>query len=300
MGEDVELFRLAPLYCATNDDMSIALWPKDTRLAKKTKARCLIASLDWAADYTDEIPCSLIAVSDFLLVFKTLSFLQKDTFFRPFDPVATRFIDQRAIISAKAHIGRAHIASDAFIEGNAFIGDDVVIEEGVIISAGAVIHGPSHIGRLSRIGSNSVIGTAAFVPYLGHTLASLGGVIIGPNVELGALCTVDRGLVGITRIMDKSRIDNMVHVGHDVFIGSDVAVAAQSGFAGFAQVHDGVSIGGQSGVGPQVVIGKGARLSGKSFAHSDIKPFELWSGNPALPHDRYLRAYARDKRYKKD
>ncbi|HXW60674.1 MAG TPA: hypothetical protein VEK06_03955, partial [Myxococcota bacterium] len=238
-------------------------------------------------------------VDDFTSVFNTLSLLQQQQgLFLPQERVRG-FIDPSAQISPKTHVGRAYIAGGVIIHTGAYIDDDVFIDEGAVINPGVVIHGPSHIGRYSIIGSNSVIGSKAFVPYKEKTLESLGGTFIGEEVEIGALCTIDRGLIGNTRIMNKSRLDNMVHCGHDAYVGRDVAIAAQSGLAGFAKLCDGVSVGGQSGVGPQVVIGTGARLSGKSFAHRDIKSWEIWSGNPALPHSQYLRAYARDKRYKK-
>ncbi|HXW53454.1 MAG TPA: UDP-3-O-(3-hydroxymyristoyl)glucosamine N-acyltransferase, partial [Myxococcota bacterium] len=83
----------------------------------------------------------------------------------------------------------------------------------------------------------------------------------------------------------------MVHIGHDVRIGENVIVAGQSGLAGFVWIDKNVTLGGQVGVAPHVRIGEGARISGKSMVHCDIRPREIWSGNPSVPHAVYLRAY---------
>lgn len=293
MGDDILIEKLAPLYCANEGDLSVVAWSKDTRLAKNTRASCLLVPISWAADYADEINASMIVVDDLNGAFLALARLQREGLLLPLKRVNEKALHPSCNISPNAFVGRAQIAQGVFIAPGAFIGNDVILEEEVYVSPGAVIQGPTRIGPRSKIGSNSVIGGAAFSEF-----NSLGGVKLGAEVELGALCTVDRGLLGLTSIMDKSRLDNMVHCGHDVFIGKDVIIAAQSALAGFAQVHDGASIGGKSGVAPQVVIGKGARLSAVSFAHCDIKDLEIWSGNPSLPHSQYLRAYARDKRYK--
>lgn len=298
LGDDVLLKRLSPLYCAQEGDLSLVAWPKDTKLARKTKASCLLAPLSWVADYADEIEVTLIAIDTMDEAFKALANLQAQGFLVALERVVNRFIDTRATVAPSAFVGRAHVAARVSIGPNAFIGDDVVLEEDVEVYPGAVVHGPTRIGERSKIGSNSVIGFAPFVPLHGESLSPLGGVEIAHDVELGALCTVDRGLLGLTRIMERSRLDNMVHCGHDVFIGSDVVIAGQSGLAGFAQVGSGATIGGQAGVGPQIVIGEGARLSGKSFAHSDIGALEIWSGNPSLPHAHYLRAYGKARRDK--
>lgn len=297
--DDVLLKSLAPLYCADVGDLSIAAWPKDTRLQKKTKSSCIIASFDWAAQYLDEVPCAVIAVEDLAQAFFKLKKLQQDGIFLPFAPVRERIIENSAFIDKNAIIKKAIIKKGVIIEAFCIINDDVIIEEEAVIKAGAIINGPSRIGPGTVVGHQSVIGKEAFAPLFSINLPSLGGVLLGPEVKIGALCTVDRALIKHTKIMDRTHLDNMVHCGHDSFIGSDVAIAAQSGLAGFVQIGNGVSIGGQAGIAPQVVVGNHARVSAKSFAHRDVMDFAICSGNPGMPHMQYLRAYARDKRYNK-
>jgi UDP-3-O-[3-hydroxymyristoyl] glucosamine N-acyltransferase len=296
IGEDVQLLGLAPLYGATSSDLSFMAWPKDGRLAKKTSAGAIIAPSDWVAEYADECQSALIAVGDIAKSFAVLADLQSRDLFKPWPRVISQKISPGATLCKSARVGLACIGDQTKIGSFSMIGDDVVIGQGSIIGSHVVIEGPARIGDNCVIGSSSVIGAEAFVPLFSAMLPSLGGVLIENDVSLGALCSVAKGLIGQTTIRQECRLDNMVHCGHDVIIGRGVAIAAQSGLAGFVQVGDGVSIGGQSGVAPHVVIEHSARLSGKSFAHKNMGAFEVWSGNPSLPHALYLREYARAKR----
>lgn len=256
LGDDGEISGIKPLSSAGKEDLSFILWPKDIKKAKKTNARCVIGELGLISYYADQFPSTLIAVEDMAVTFERLKDL-------------TALRNERAA---------------------------PLIGEGTTIEPGAIIHRNVRIGRNCYIGANSVVGGKAFVPYGENphvNLCSLGEVIIKDNVRLGALCTVDAGLIGATFIDEHTLIDNMVHIGHDVVIGKNVTIAAQSGFAGLVQVEDEVTIYGQVGVAPHVVIGKGARISGKSMVHCDIKAYEIWSGNPSLPHPLYLRAYGK-------
>lgn len=257
-GDDGEISGIKPLFYAKDTDLSFILWPKDIKAAKTSKAKCLIAEFDLVAHHADKYTNSMIAVEDMASSFVKL----KDLSF---------------LVQKKTP----------------------VIKENTVIEPGAVIHDNVQIGKNCYIGANSVIGSNAFAPFSKVplvNLCSLGDVIIKDNVRIGALCTVDKGLIGSTVIGEHTIIDNMVHVGHDVLIGKNVAIAAQSGLAGFVQIGDEVTIFGQVGVSPHCVIGKGARISGKSMVHCDIKPYEIWSGNPSLPHALYLRAYGKLKR----
>lgn len=276
VGEDNECRRLAPLYCAQADELSVLLWPKDIALAKKKPCGALICSLEWAAEYASDLQSPLIVIEDFFEAFTALS-----SIFRP-----TNFA---------ARIGAETI-----------IGQGAVIEEGVIIGAHcqigvkAVIHRGSVIGDRVRIGAGSVIGAEAFAPYGLEkvcNLPSLGSVLIENDVRLGAVCTVDRGLIGRTTIKNNTLMDNMVHIGHDSLVGENVVIAAQSALAGFVQLENEVTLGGQVGVAPHAVLKQGCRISAKSLVRGVIGAYELWSGNPSVPHKMYLKEHK--ERFKK-
>lgn len=293
LGEDAIVSRIATLTDADSTAFSFIIWPKDIRLAKRSRAGCIIAELGVVAEYADQLSSPMIAVDSLLYAFNCL---------KPFivngalvgRPTSLREISSSASIHPTAVVGGAKIGSNTIIGAHAVIHDGAFIGAGSVIEAGVIIHKDVTIQDGCRIGSNSVIGQDAFVPYgLNPTqhLPSFGDVVIESNVWVSALCTIDRGLLGTTRIKKNTLIDSSVHVGHDALIGENVVIAAQSGFAGFARIEELVTIGGQVGVAPHVVVGRGARISGKSGVHCDIKPNQIWSGNPSVPHGVYLRAY---------
>jgi UDP-3-O-[3-hydroxymyristoyl] glucosamine N-acyltransferase len=286
LGDDSMITKVSPLLHALPGDVSLVIWPQNIRQAKFTQASCLITDINVAADYAHLLSPSLIVVEDFFEVFWCLKALLESGELGSKKPILRNNIGQNTTIGTQA-----------IIENGAMIGQNCSI------GPGAVIHKNVKMGDGCKIGANSVIGSDAFVPWgiePSKNLPSLGAVVIEDQVSIGALCTIDRGLLGATVIKKQSLIDNMVHVGHDVEIGENVVIAAQSGLAGFAVVSDQATLGGQVGVVPFAHIGQGARISGKSLVHCDIKHHEIWSGNPSVPHIMYLRAYGRLKRMFKE
>jgi UDP-3-O-[3-hydroxymyristoyl] glucosamine N-acyltransferase len=112
-------------------------------------------------------------------------------------------------------------------------------------------------------------------------------------VELGALCTVDAGTLGPTRIRRGAKLDAHVHVGHNVEIGPGCLIAAQAGFAGSTRLGAGVLVGGQAGFADHVSVGDGARVAAKSGVIGDVPARQTVAGFPAVPRIRWLRAMAR-------
>lgn len=283
LGEDVAVDGIDSLVDAGPAQLSSIIWPKDIRLAKKTKAGLLLCSIDHAADYAHEISSALIVVRNLGL-----------SFFRLRDLVVNGTLRRGSF---------SKIATSAKIHASAVVGECVSIGEETIIEAGVVLHDHVRVGAFCKIGANSVIGAPAFVPF-GEVetmmLPSLGSVEIDDHVDIGALCSVDRGLLSTTRIKSHTLVDNMVHIGHDSVVGRHVVIAGQTGLSGFVRIKDFVTLGGQVGVLPHVVIEEAAQISGKSMVHCDIKAREIWSGNPSVPHALYLRAYGKQRARTKD
>jgi UDP-3-O-[3-hydroxymyristoyl] glucosamine N-acyltransferase len=298
LGRDCEICGIEPLFNAKNFHLSFAIWPKDIPLAKLTEAGCIVTEIGIAAEYANEITASLIVVESIFQSFISIAKLVDGGCF----PDHQSYKNTIQNINKNSLVHPSALVFSAIINEGAVIGPNVVIEQGgyvgknTIIEAGAIIKRGVFIGENCFIGSNSVLGEDGFVPYGLNpvkNLPSLGGLIIEDSVRVKASCTIDRGLIGSTRIKKNTLIDNLVHVGHDVVIGENVVVAGQSGFAGFVRIGDHVTIGGQVGVAPHVIIEEGARISGKSMVHCDIKRYEIWSGNPSVPHGIYLRAYGK-------
>jgi UDP-3-O-[3-hydroxymyristoyl] glucosamine N-acyltransferase len=116
--------------------------------------------------------------------------------------------------------------------------------------------------------------------------------LIGDHVEIGANTTIDRGSIGDTVIGAGTKIDNLVHIGHNVRIGEHVLILAQVGISGSSSVGDHAVLAGQAGIGGHLRIGNGARVAGQAGVTGDVAAGETVSGYPARPHREALRAQA--------
>jgi len=220
--------------------------------------------------------------------------------------------------SALVHLS-AKLAAQVTIEERVVIRENVVIGEGASIGAGSVIGPDVKVGRDCRIYPNVTIYPKAtlgdrVVIHAGAVLGSdgfgyvrdrttgryekfpqVGQLVIEDDVEVGANSTVDRGALDVTRIRRGTKIDNLVHVGHNVDVGEDVVIAAQTGLSGSAVVEDHVVIGGQVGIADHVRIEAGAILGAQSGIPSKKvirgKGVVFW-GTPARPIKKYLKELA--------
>ncbi|HEX9220953.1 MAG TPA: UDP-3-O-(3-hydroxymyristoyl)glucosamine N-acyltransferase [Gemmatimonadaceae bacterium] len=221
----------------------------------------------------------------------------------------------KAGIASTARIGRAAILGQrlsvgeyAIIGANAKLGDEVVIGphcvvgDGVSIGDGArlwpevTIYSGATIGARTIIHSGARIGCDGFgyvfrdgehqkIPHVGRCL-------IGDDVEIGANTTIDRGSIDDTVVGNGTKIDNLVHIAHNVRVGEKCLIMAQVGVAGSVTIGDGAILAGQAGIGGHLSIGAGARLAAQAGVFGDIPAGETWSGYPARPHRESLRASA--------
>ncbi len=166
------------------------------------------------------------------------------------------------------------------------LGSNVKIGKGCIIHAGVVLYDDTTIGNNVIIHANSVIGADAFYYKTREDkfdkLHTCGGVSIEDNVELGALCSIDRGVTGVTRIGKGSKLDAQVHVGHDTQIGEGCLMAAQVGIAGCCIIEDKVTLWGQVGLASEVIIRSGAVVLGKGGIMGELEGNKTYMGAPAI------------------
>jgi UDP-3-O-[3-hydroxymyristoyl] glucosamine N-acyltransferase len=224
-------------------------------------------------------------------------------------PAVEPGIHPTAIIGRGVTLGeRVSIGPYTVIEAGAGIGDGVVIGPHCHIGSGVPIGAQSELLHNVTLYSGAVIGRRVrlhagvrvasdgfgyvFQNGMHEKIPHVGRAIIEDDVEIGANTTIDRGSIDDTVIGAGTRIDNLVHIAHNVRIGRLCLIMAQVGIAGSVRIGDGCVLAGQVGVSGHHTIGDGARLAAQAGVFGDIPAGETWSGYPARPHKEALRAHA--------
>lgn len=194
-----------------------------------------------------------------------------------------------AVIEDSADIGvGTSIGAHVYVGFEVTIGEEGQIDPGCSVLEGAVLGDRVRLHSGSRISSDGFGYTTG--PDGPVKIQQIGKCILGNDVEVGANSTIDRGSLGDTIIGSGTKIDNLVHIGHNCHIGSNCYIVAQVGIAGSTVLGDGVRLGGQVGVAGHLTIDDGAAIGAGSATMSDIPAGEIWSGRPARPHRQWLRA----------
>lgn len=216
--------------------------------------------------------------------------LISDDPFRDFNKLTTHFnpfVASQQNISSSAQIGKGTV-----IQPNVFIGNNVKIGKNCLIHPNVTIYDNTIIGDNVTIHAGTVLGADAFYyknrPEYFDKLISGGRVVIEDNVELGALCTIDKGVTGDTTIGEGSKLDNQVHVGHDTIIGKRCLFAAQVVIAGCVVIEDQVTLWGQVAITSGVTIGKKAVISAQSGVSKSLEGGKSYFGSPA---DEFRKKY---------
>ena len=210
------------------------------------------------------------------------------TFFKPFEKADD-------LIATSAKIGQ-----NTVIQPNTFIGNHVVIGDNCLIHSNVSIYDHCVIGNNVIIHSGSVLGSDAFYyknrPDGFDKLISGGRVVLEDDVELGSLCTIDKGVTGDTTIKKGSKLDNQVHVGHDTVIGEKCLIASQTGIAGCVIIEDEVTIWGQVGTNSGITIGKKAVIMGQTGVTKSVAGGKSYFGTPIEESREKLKQLANVKK----
>jgi UDP-3-O-[3-hydroxymyristoyl] glucosamine N-acyltransferase len=224
-------------------------------------------------------------------------------------PARERGVHETARIGRGVRLGDGvAIGPYVVIEDGASIGNRVVLDAHVVVGRGVAIGDDAHLLPGVTLYPGAVIGARVRL-HAGVRVASdgfgyvfrdgghqkiphVGRCIVEDDVEIGANSTIDRGSIDDTVIGAGSKIDNLVHVGHNVRIGTLCLVMAQVGIAGSTRIGNGVILAGQAGIGGHLTIGDRVRIGGQGGVMSDVPDGETWSGYPARPHGESMRQYA--------
>ncbi|WP_418603897.1 UDP-3-O-(3-hydroxymyristoyl)glucosamine N-acyltransferase [Hwangdonia sp.] len=302
---DVEVSRLSKIEEGTEGSLTFLANPKYTSYIYSTKAS--IAIVNKVFDPEVDIETTLIKVDD---AYKSFSKLLE--YYNQIKNVKTgiespAFISDSArhgedvYIGAFSYIGEnVNIGSNVKIYPNAYIGDNVVIDDYTVIFSGAKIYSDCIIGKHCVINSGVIIGADGF----GYAptekgqynkVPQIGNVIIEDFVEVGAATTIDRATLGSTIIRSGVKLDNQIQIAHNVEIGKNTVIAAQTGVAGSTKIGENCQIGGQVGIVGHITIGSNVKIQAQSGIGRNVKDNEVLQGSPALPYADFNKSYVHFK-----
>ena len=298
----VEVLRAAPLESAAPDEISFVGARKAQREAEASRAGCLIVP----EDFENTAGRTVIRTKDPRAAFgKVVARLHP--VLRPAPGVQlTACVAASAELGAEVSIGPFAVISDgarigagAVIGAHCFVGEQCVVGEQCTLHPRVTLYERVEIGARSILHSGCVIGADGYgfnrTPQGYEKFPQIGRVVIGCDVELGANCTVDRAALGVTRIGDGTKFDDMVHIGHNCDVGKHVLIVAQTGVGGGSVIEDWCVIGGQVGIGDNVRIKSGAVLGSKSGVLTGkvvAGGGQVYWGVPARPLKQYLEVLA--------
>lgn len=292
---DLDISGVAGIFDAKKGDVTFLSDKKLLQDCADSKASCVIVR-----NFMPELDKPQIKVNNPLYAFaKAL-----EAFY--VEPYKTAGISKGSFISEKANIGAdVTIHPLSYVSDNAVIGDNTVIFPGVyignetVIGSECILYPNVTVREKVRIGSRVIIHSGAvvgsdgfgYVPEGGrhYKIPQVGGVVIGDDVEIGANVTIDRATTGNTVIGSGTKIDNLVQVAHNVRIGENSIIVAQTGIAGSANIGSYVVLGGQVGIADHANIEDGSMVGAQSGVFGKLQK-GVYSGSPAIPHRDWLRS----------
>ena len=304
--ESVKINAFAKIEEGHSGAISFLANPKYTHFIYDTRSSAVLVSNDFVAE--KPVSATLIRVDDpYATVARLLSMV--DQMMNP----PRRGVEQPcfiaegvevpedAYVGAFAYIGKgASIGAGAQIYPQAYIGDGVRVGDNTIIYAGAKIYRGCRIGNRCIIHSGAVIGADGFgfapTDHGYEKIPQTGNVDIADDVEIGANTTVDRATMGSTRIGRGTKLDNLIQVAHNVEIGTDTVMAAQSGIAGSAKLGSRCMVGGQVGIAGHISVGDRVEIGAQSGIPHNVADGSRLMGYPAVPAGDFMRQMVYVKR----
>ena len=302
---DAEVSRLSKIEEGTNGSLTFLSNPKYTQYIYSTKASVAIVNKSFVPE--SDIDTTLIKVEDAYAAFsKVLEYynmvkLNKVGIEQPSFISESAKHGDHVYLGAFSYVGEnVSLGNNVKIFPNAYIGDNVIIGENSIVFSGSKIYSDTVIGNSCVINSGVIIGADGFgfAPNQDGSFSKIpqiGNVILEDDVDVGAGTTIDRATMGSTIIRKGVKLDNQIQIAHNVEIGKNTVIAAQTGIAGSTKVGENCLIGGQVGIAGHITIGNNVKIQAQSGIARNVKDDEVLQGSPALPINDYNKSYVHFK-----
>ena len=303
----IEVSQLSKIEEGTMGSLTFLANPKYTPYIYKTNASLVIVNNDFVAE--EDIAPTLIRVPDAYQAFSTLLEFYNNQKAAKAGIEKTAIIGEETEIDDSAYIGHyvvigknVTIGKNVSIHTHVVIEDDVTIGNDTVVFQHSTIHSSTTLGDFCLIHGGCVIGSDGFgfAPKEDGTYKKIpqtGRVVIEDHVDIGANSTIDRATLGETRICRGVKLDNQIQIAHNVEIGANTVIAAQSGVAGSTKVGSNCVIGGQVGIIGHLKVGDNVRIQGQSGVTSNIKSDQALYGTPAMSYKDYIKSYIFFKRF---
>jgi len=302
---NAEVFRLSKIEEGEEGSLTFLANPKYINHIYTTKASVTIVNDSFVPE--SEITTTLIKVEDAYVSFSKLLEFYNQVKLNKNGIEPQTFISEGVKYGENLYLGsfsyigqNVVLGNNVKIYPNSFIGDNVVIGDNAFIFAGAKIYSETVIGNNCTIHSGVIIGADGFgfAPNDAgeyHKIPQIGNVIIEDNVDIGANTTIDRATLGSTIIRKGVKLDNQIQIAHNVEIGKNTVIAAQTGVAGSTKIGENCMIGGQVGIAGHLTIGNNVRLQAQSGVARNIKDDEILQGSPTFGYSDFSKSYVHFK-----
>jgi UDP-3-O-[3-hydroxymyristoyl] glucosamine N-acyltransferase len=303
---NAEVSKLSKIEEGEKGSLTFLSNPKYNPYLYTTKASIAIVNKSFIPE--KEIETTLIKVDDAYTAFsKILEFYNevknnKSGREQPHFIAKSATIGSNEYIGAFAYIGEnVKMGENVKIYPNVYVGDNVVIGNNCSLFSGVKIYSETQIGNHCVIHSGAIIGSDGFgfAPNkegVYNKIPQTGNVIIEDNVDIGAATTIDRATLGSTIIRKGVKLDNQIQIAHNVEIGENTVIAAQSGIAGSSKVGKNCMLGGQVGVSGHITIGDNVKIGAQSGVTKSFKGNQVINGTPAFGFTDYNKSYIYFKR----
>lgn len=298
---DAEVYKLAKIEEGTEGSLTFLANTKYSNYLYSTNATIVIVNKSYELE--KEVKATLIKVDDAYSSFsKLLEYYNQIKLMKS-------GIEQPSVISdgvtygdnlylgSFCYIGKnVRIGNNVKIYPNSFIGDNVTIGDNCVFFAGVRVYSESEIGNYVTIHSGTIIGSDGFgfAPQEDGSyskIPQIGNVVIEDYVEIGSCSTVDRATLGTTYIRRGAKLDNQIQVAHNVEIGENTVIAAQTGIAGSTKIGKNCLIGGQVGIAGHITIGDRVKIQAQSGIGKSLKDGEVVQGSPAFNYGDFAKSF---------